>query len=85
MPVACTYLWRLVRWSTDGVALGSPYILPLTAIVFVTHLFISKDRNVVEELATCSVPIRVFTYGIFLLAVTSLVASEAIPFVYVRF
>jgi alginate O-acetyltransferase complex protein AlgI len=85
MAVACTYLWRLLRWSTDGVALGSPYILPLTAIVFVAHLFISKDRNVVEELATCSVPIRVFTYGILLLAVTSLVASEAVPFVYVRF
>jgi alginate O-acetyltransferase complex protein AlgI len=85
LSLASTYLWRMLTWSREGVALGSPYILPLTAVVVIAHLFINKDRNVIEELANYSVPTRALAYATLLLALTSLVASEAVPFVYVRF
>ena len=85
LSLASTYLWRMLTWSRDGVALGSPYIVPLAALVFVAHLFINKDRNVIEELVTYSVPTRAIAYASLLLVLTSLVASEAVPFVYVRF
>jgi alginate O-acetyltransferase complex protein AlgI len=85
LTLAFKYLWRMMTWSSDGVALGSPYILPLTALVLLVHLFVDKDRNLVEELATYSVPTRVLTYATLLLAITSLVPSDVVPFVYVRF
>lgn len=85
LPLAWTYLWRLLTWSRDGIALNSPYILPLTAIVVIAHLLINKDRNLVEELPTYSVPVRVGAYACLLLAITTLVPSEAVPFIYVQF
>jgi alginate O-acetyltransferase complex protein AlgI len=85
LSLASTYLWRMFTWSGDGVALGSPYILPLTAVVFIGHLFINKDRNVIEELANYSFPTRVLSYATLLLALTSLVPSEAVPFIYRQF
>ena len=85
LSLASSYLWRMLTWSKDGVALGSPYIMPLAAVVFIAHLCINKDRNLIEELATYSVPTRALTYATLLLVLTSLVASEAVPFVYVHF
>jgi alginate O-acetyltransferase complex protein AlgI len=85
LSVASIYLSRMLMFRTDGVALASPFILPITSVVFIAHLLINKDRNVVEELATYSVPIRVLTFSTLLLVLTSLVASEAVPFVYVHF
>lgn len=85
LPAAFTYLRRMLTWNSDGVSLGSPYILPLTVIVVLAHLFINKDHNIVKELPNYSVPTRVFAYGTMLFALTSLAASEAVPFVYVRF
>jgi len=85
LAVAFKYLWRMVTWSTDGVALGSPYILPLAALMLVAHLLISKDRNLIEELSTYSPPARVLTYASLLLALACLVPADAVPFVYVRF
>jgi alginate O-acetyltransferase complex protein AlgI len=85
LSTAFNYLWRLFTWARDGVAFGSPYILPLAALVLLVHLLISKDRNLVEELPTYSVPARVFTYACLLLTLTSVVRSDSIPFVYVRF
>jgi alginate O-acetyltransferase complex protein AlgI len=82
---AFTYFWRMVTWKSDGVALGSPYILPLTATVVAFHLLVDKDRNLIEELVTYSIPARVVTYTLLLLAMTSLVSWEATPFVYVQF
>jgi hypothetical protein len=82
---AYEYLWRMVRWSNDGVALGSPYILPLTGLVLLAHLFIQKDRDLIEEAATYSVPTRVLAHATLLLAITSLVPSDAVPFVYAQF
>lgn len=85
LAVAFKYLWRMVTWSSDGVALGSPYILPLTALMLLVHLFINKDRNLIEELATYSMPVRVLTYAGLLLALACLVPSDAVPFTYARF
>jgi alginate O-acetyltransferase complex protein AlgI len=85
LSLASMYLSRMLTWSRDGVALGSPYILPLAVVVFIAHLFINKDRNLIVELADYSVPTRALTYATLLLVLTSLVASESVPFVYVRF
>jgi alginate O-acetyltransferase complex protein AlgI len=85
LSAAFGYLWRIVTWSADGVSLGSPYILPLAALMFLAHLFINKDRNLVEELPTYSPPVRVLTYASLLLALACLVPADAAPFVYVRF
>jgi alginate O-acetyltransferase complex protein AlgI len=85
LTIAFRYLWRMFTWANDGMTLGSPYILPITALVFLVHLLVNKDRNVVEELPNYSVPARVFTYACLLLALTTLVPSDAVPFVYVRF
>ena len=85
LTLAFTYLWRMLTCSSDGVALGSPYILPLAALMLIVHLLINKDRNVIEEVATYSVPTRVLAYATLLLALTSLVPSEAVPFVYRQF
>jgi len=85
LSLASIYLRRMLTWSSDGVALGSPYILPLTAVVFLVHLFVGKDRNVIEEMATYPVPTRALAYAILLLVLTSLVPSETVPFVYLQF
>ena len=85
LSIAFRYILRLVTWSSDGVALGSPYILPLTALVFLAHLLIGKNRNVVEELASLSMPARVFAYSSLLVLITSLVPSDTAPFVYLHF
>ena len=85
LTLAFKYLWRMVTWSSDGVALGSPYILPLTALMLLVHLLINKDRNVIEELSTYSPAARVLAYASLLLALALLVPSDTVPFAYVRF
>ena len=85
LTLAFEYLRRMLTWSSDGVALGSSYILPLTGLVFLAHLFIDKDRNLVEEVSTYSAPARIVAYATLLLALTSLVPSDAVPFVYAQF
>ncbi len=85
LTIAFNYLWRIVTWSRDGVALGSPYILPLAALMLISHLLINKDRNLIEEVSTYSAPVRVFMYATLLLALACLVPSDSVPFAYVRF
>ena len=85
LSAAFQYLWRMVIWSRDGVSLGSPYILPIAMVMLVAHLFINKDRNLVEELPTYSPPVRVLVYASLLLVLACLVASDVVPFVYVQF
>jgi len=82
---AFTYLWRMLTGAGDGVALESSYIVPFAALMVLAHLLVNKERNLVEELPTHSVPVRVVTYACLLLAVTSLVPAEPVPFVYVQF
>ena len=85
LSAAFGYLWRMATWRTGGVSLDSPYILPLAALMFLAHLFINKDRNLVEELPTFSPPVRALAYASLLLALACLVPADAVPFVYVRF
>ena len=85
LSLAFKYLWRMLTWSRDGVALGSPYILPLTALVLLAHLFIDKDRNLIEELSTCSAPTRIVAYASLLMALSCLVPSDTVPFAYMQF
>jgi alginate O-acetyltransferase complex protein AlgI len=85
LSVALTYLWRILTWSRDGVALCSPYILSLSAIVLLVHLLIDKDRNLIEEFSTWSVPARILTYASLVIALTCLVPSNTAPFAYLRF
>lgn len=83
--VAFQYFGRLLTWNTSGIALGSAYILPLTALMIVAHLIVNKDRNLVEELPLYPVQKRVVTYASLLVALSTLVTSNAVPFVYVHF
>jgi alginate O-acetyltransferase complex protein AlgI len=85
LSAAFVFLRRMLTWSSDGVALESPYILPLTTVVIIAHVLVGKDDNVIEKLNRYSLPIRVCAYASLLFALTSLVASEAVPFVYARF
>jgi hypothetical protein len=85
LAIAFKYLWRILTWNNDGIALGSPETLPLAALVFLAHLLINKDRNLIEEIPRYSFPVRVLSYASLLLALACLVAADAVPFSYVRF
>jgi len=85
LAFAFSYLWRMITWSKDGVALGSPYILPIAALMLVAHLLINKDRNLVEEVSSYSTPVRVLIYSSLLMTLASLVPADGVPFVYVHF
>jgi alginate O-acetyltransferase complex protein AlgI len=85
LAIAFNYVWRILTWSRNGVALGSPYILPLAALMLLAHLLINKDRNLIEEISIRPMPVRVLTYATMLLALACLVPSDAVPFAYVRF
>jgi alginate O-acetyltransferase complex protein AlgI len=85
LPLAFTYLRRMVTWRTDGTALGSPYILPLAALVVLVHLLVNKDRNLIEELPTFSIGARTLSYASLLVILGCLVPSDTMPFAYVRF
>ena len=85
LTIAFQYLWRMFTWASDGVPLGSPYIIPISTFVLLIHLVIDKDRNIIEELPTYSAPPRVLTYACLLLALACMVPSGAFPFAYVRF
>ena len=85
LPLAFTYLRRMVTWRTDGTALGSPYILPLAALVVLVHLLVDKDRNLIEELPTFSIRARTFSYASLLVILGCFVPSDTMPFAYVRF
>ena len=85
LTLAFKYIWRMLTWSSDGVDLGSAYILPLTGLVLLVHLLIDKDRNLIEELSTYSAPVRIFTLATLMTALVCLVPSDGVPFAYLRF
>lgn len=85
LTLAFQYFSRLLTWRTDGIALGSPYILPLTGLMLLGHLVIDKDRNLIEEFSAYAPPARILTYTTLLLALALLVPSDAVPFVYTQF
>lgn len=83
--LAWEYLGGLVAWRQGGLALGSPFIIPLTALVILAHLVINKDRNLIEELQARPVPIRGLAYGTLLLVLVLVSSSDSVPFVYLQF
>jgi alginate O-acetyltransferase complex protein AlgI len=82
--LAMEYLSGLATWR-DGVRLGSPYILPLSALVFVAHLVVNKDRNVMQEIIEWPPPVRIAAYSTMVLLLTLLVPADTVPFVYFQF
>ena len=85
LSLAFTYLWRMMTWRKDGTALGSPYILPLAALVVLVHLLVDKDTNLIEELPTFSIGARTFSYASLLVILGCFVPSDTMPFAYMRF
>lgn len=85
LSVAVAYLARIATWRQDGVALNSPYVLPIAGIVFLAHLFVDKDRNWIEEMADLPSHIRVGAYGTMLFLLSTLAVGDTTPFVYFKF
>jgi alginate O-acetyltransferase complex protein AlgI len=81
---ALEYLSGLATWR-NGVRLGSAYILPLSALVFVAHLLVNKDRNWIQEIPTWPAPVRVGAYSLLVLWVSLMGVADSAPFVYVQF
>jgi hypothetical protein len=82
--LAMEYLGGLATWR-NGIRLGSAYILPLTALVFVAHLLVNKDRNWAQEISEWPAPVRIAVYSTMGLLLSLLVPADAVPFVYFQF
>ncbi len=84
-PAAIEYLSRLMVWSHDGTRFVSPYILPAVAAVFLTHLFIQKDRNWAQEIPQRLIPERIMFYAALVLLIVCLGVTDSAPFIYFQF
>lgn len=82
---AIEYLGRLMVWSHDGTRFVSPYILPVLAAVFLTHLLIQKDRNWAQEIPERMIPERIMVYAALALLLVCLGATDSAPFIYFQF
>ena len=76
---------RDVGGASQWCSTGSPNLVPLTVAVCFVHLVVSKDRNLIEGMPLRPVPVRVIDYASAMLALTLLVRSDAIAFVYSQF
>ena len=75
------YLNGMLSW----IRLVSPYILAGLAAVFLVHVLVHKDRNLVEEIPQSPLPIRIAGFTCLLLLLVSLAATEAGSFIYFQF
>lgn len=82
---ATEYVGRLFLWSSDGVRLVSPYILPALGGVFLVHLLVQKDRQWAHEAPTRSMAYRIVAYSGLILLLTCLAATDSAPFIYFQF
>ena len=82
---AWEYLAGLAAWRRDGLALGSPFLFPLSAVVICAHVVINRDRNLIEELQSRPAPVRSLVYGTLLLVLALFGAADSVPFVYLQF
>jgi hypothetical protein len=82
---AFSYLGRLLSWAQNGTRLNSPYLLPAILVVFLAHLLIGKDRNLVLELVEKPMAPRVLAYASLLVTLVLLSGSDTPPFIYVQF
>ena len=85
VSTANLYLLRILSWSSDGTRLISPYIVPAVCVVFLSHVLQNKDRNWPKEIPAKSLPVRLLAYTCLLLALVTLGATDAAPFVYFQF
>ena len=82
---ATEFLTRLVTWKTDGMALGSVYILPATAAVVAVHLLVNKDRNLAHEVPSWPMPLRIGAYSTLAILLCLFGAAYTTPFIYFQF
>lgn len=83
--VALVYLNRLLGWTTEGIRLSSPFILPAVCAVALIHLVVNKDSNWAETIAQAPMPRRILAYSTLLVLIVCLGASNASPFIYFQF
>jgi alginate O-acetyltransferase complex protein AlgI len=84
LSTAWHYLAGILSWS-HGIRMYSPFILAAAAAMFLVHLLVNADRNLVEELPQMATPVRVFSYASLLILLVCLAAGDAAPFIYVQF
>jgi alginate O-acetyltransferase complex protein AlgI len=82
---ALSFLSRTLSWSPDGIRMVSPHVLFAIAAVFLTHLFVGKDRNWIQEIPHRSMAVRITAYTCLLLLLVCLGAIDATPFIYFQF
>jgi alginate O-acetyltransferase complex protein AlgI len=85
VPIAISYLSRLLSWAHDGARLSSPYLLGAIGVVTLVHLIIGKDRNLALELPEMRLAPRMIGYATLLLALALFGASNAASFIYFQF
>ena len=78
--------WRgMLSWNHHGVRMLSPFILPAIAVVFLVHLFVSKDRNWAQEIPARPLAIRVAACTALVLALAFFGSTDNVPFIYFQF
>jgi len=82
---ADVYLHRLFLWSHSGTRLVSPYILAALFGVFLVHLLVNKDRNLVEELPQMSLTSRILSFASLLWLLVVFGATDSEAFIYFQF
>lgn len=85
LGAAGSYLQGMLSPSHGRTRLISPFILAALAAVFLVHLLVNKDRNIVEEIHQKGLPIRIAGYATLLLLLVCLAATDAEPFIYFQF
>lgn len=83
--LAWEYIERMLSWTPEGIRMVSPYILPAVGVVFVTHLFVAKDRNWAHEIVDRPFPFRVAAYASLIAILSLFAAVDAAPFIYFQF
>jgi hypothetical protein len=82
---AVHYIERMCTWSHDGTTMVSPYILSGVVVLIAVHLLVGKDRNLVEEVVTRAMPVRIAAYSSLLLLLALFAANAGQPFIYFQF
>jgi alginate O-acetyltransferase complex protein AlgI len=82
---AVHYIGRMCTWSHDGTTMVSPYILSGVVVLIAVHLLVGKDRNLVEEVVTRAMPVRIVAYSSLLLLLALFAANAGQPFIYFQF
>jgi alginate O-acetyltransferase complex protein AlgI len=85
LDAAVDFIRRMVFWQDGGTRLISPQIVAAVSVVLLAHLFVSKDRNWVDEITNKTVPIRIVAYSALTTIIVLFGATDAAPFIYFQF